>query len=197
MQWAAFLTFVLTACYTPGPNIILAMNTARLFGFKKTLPLMVGMTGGLFVVMTLNAFANIFIGKYIPSLLPALRTIGSVYLLYLAWKMAFPSKKAANETCLDSRVPKIADGFTLQFLNPKVILFGLTSMSTFIAPWASSRAPFFLCGLFLTVNCAVAFTLWALLGTAQGRAPGGQSRAMGVVMGMALAWCALSVSGIF
>ena len=52
MQWAAFLTFVLTACYTPGPNIILAMNTARLFGFKKTLPLMAGMTGGLFVVMT-------------------------------------------------------------------------------------------------------------------------------------------------
>ena len=58
MQWIPFLSFVLAACYTPGPNIILSMNTARLFGFRKTIPLMTGMTVGLFAVMMLNAAAN-------------------------------------------------------------------------------------------------------------------------------------------
>ncbi len=65
MQWIPFLSFVLAACYTPGPNIILAMNTARLFGFRKTIPLMTGMTVGLFAVMMLNAVGNLFIGAFI------------------------------------------------------------------------------------------------------------------------------------
>ena len=92
MQWIPFLSFVLAACYTPGPNIILAMNTARLFGFRKTIPLMTGMTVGLFAVMMLNAVGNLFIGAFIPKVLPWLRGIGSIYLFWLAWKIAFPKK---------------------------------------------------------------------------------------------------------
>lgn len=90
MQWIPFLSFVLAACYTPGPNIILSMNTARLFGFRKTIPLMTGMTVGLFAVMMLNAVGNLFIGAFIPKVLPWLRGIGSIYLFWLAWKIAFP-----------------------------------------------------------------------------------------------------------
>ncbi len=73
-----------------GPNIIFAMNTARLFGFRKTIPLMTGMTVGLFAVMMLNAVGNLFIGAFIPKVLPWLRGIGSIYLFWLAWKIAFP-----------------------------------------------------------------------------------------------------------
>ena len=97
MQWIPFLSFVLAACYTPGPNIILAMNTARLVGFRKTLPLMTGMTAGLFAVMMLNAVGNLFIGAYIPKVLPYLRLIGAAYLFWLAWKIAFPKTPASSK----------------------------------------------------------------------------------------------------
>ena len=195
MQWLAFLTFVATACYTPGPNIILATNTARLFGFRSAAPLMAGMTIGLLVVMSLNAAANILIAETIPLLMPWLRAAGSLYLFWLAWKLACP-KTSNNGTVQQQKVPGFLDGFTLQFLNPKVILFGFTSMSTFIAPWTDSKLIFFLCGLFLTLNCLAAFTLWAAFGDFSGRKLKNHGRAIDVVMGALLAWCAFSVSGI-
>ena len=197
MQWIPFLSFVLAACYTPGPNIILSMNTARLFGFRKTIPLMTGMTVGLFAVMMLNAVGNLFIGTYIPKVLPWLRGIGSIYLFWLAWKIAFPKKPSvAKGNDKQEKVPGIKEGFTLQFINPKVILFGFTAMSSFIAPWTDSRLMFLLCGLFLTLNCAVAFTLWSLFGDFQGRLFSKQGRTISLIMGALLAWCAFSVSGI-
>lgn len=197
MQWFAFLSFVLASCYTPGPNIIFAMNTARLFGFRSTIPLMVGMTSGLFAVMVLNAMGNIFIGAMIPQILPWLRGIGAIYLLWLAWKIAFPKAPSASKgDDIQKLVPGIKDGFTLQFVNPKVILFGFTAMSSFIAPWTDSKIIFLLCGLFLTLNCAVAFVIWSLFGELQGRFFSKQGRAISLVMGALLAYCAFSVSGI-
>lgn len=197
MQWIPFLSFVLAACYTPGPNIIFAMNTARLFGFRKTVPLMTGMTVGLFVVMLLNAIGNIFIGALIPQILPWLRGIGAIYLFWLAWKIAFPKGSSGSKgNAGQEKVPGIRDGFTLQFVNPKVILFGFTAMSSFIAPWTDSKLIFFLCGLFLTLNCAVAFALWSLFGDVQGRVFSKQGRVISLIMGALLAWCAFSVSGI-
>ncbi|MDD4159459.1 MAG: LysE family transporter [Synergistaceae bacterium] len=197
MQWLPFLSFVLAACYTPGPNIIFAMNTARLFGFRRTLPLMAGMTMGLFVVMLLNAMGNIFIAAIIPQILPFFRAAGAVYLFWLAWKIAFPKIYSASKGNADQeKVPGIKDGFTLQFVNPKVILFGFTAMSSFIAPWTDSKLIFLLCGLFLTLNCAVAFALWSLFGDIQGRLFSKQGRVISLVMGALLAWCAFSVSGI-
>ncbi|MFA7650786.1 MAG: LysE family transporter [Synergistaceae bacterium] len=187
----------MAACYTPGPNIIFAMNTARLFGFRKTIPLMTGMTVGLFVVMLLNAVGNIFIGALIPQILPWLRGIGAIYLLWLAWKIAFPKGSSRSKgNAEQEKVPRIRDGFTLQFVNPKVILFGFTAMSSFIAPWTDSKLIFLLCGLFLTLNCAVAFTLWSLFGDVQGRLFSKQGRVISLIMGALLAWCAFSVSGI-
>jgi len=197
MQWIPFLSFVLAACYTPGPNIIFAMNTARLFGFRRTIPLMTGMTIGLFAVMMLNAIGNLFIGAYIPRVLPWFRGIGAAYLFWLAWKIAFP--KASSESKrndIQEKVPGGVDGFTLQFVNPKVILFGFTAMSSFIAPWTDSKLIFFLCGLFLTLNCAVAFTIWSLFGDLQGRFFSKQGRTISLIMGALLAYCAFSVSGI-
>lgn len=197
MQWMPFLSFVLAACYTPGPNIIFAMNTARLFGFRKTLPLMTGMTAGLFSVMMLNAMGNLLIGTYIPKVLPWLRGVGSIYLLWLAWKIAFPKRGTSSKSgTAHEKIPGSVDGFALQFVNPKVILFGFTAMSTFISPWTDSKLAFFLCGLFLTINCAAAFILWSLFGDAQGRFFSKQGRLISLIMGALLAWCAFSVSGI-
>ncbi|NLD06347.1 MAG: LysE family transporter [Synergistaceae bacterium] len=197
MQWIPFLSFVLASCYTPGPNIIFAMNTARLFGFRRTIPLMTGMTVGLFFVMVLNAMGNIFIGALIPQLLPWLRGIGAIYLFWLAWKIAFPkTSPASKENDEQKNVPGIRDGFTLQFVNPKVILFGFTAMSSFIAPWTDSKLMFLFCGLFLTLNCAVAFTIWSLFGDVQGRLFSRHGRVISLIMGALLAWCAFSVSGI-
>lgn len=156
---------------------------------------MTGMFCGLLVIMFLNAAANIFIAELMPKFLPYLRAAGAFYLLWLAWKVAFP-KTCKNGTDVLVKVPNFIDGFILQFLNPKTCLFGFTAMSVFVAPWTKSRAVFLAFGVILAAGCAGGFVSWALFGDVQHRFFSKQSRAADIIMGLLLLWCAVSVSGI-
>lgn len=197
MEWTAFLTFVLISSHTPGPNIIFAMNTARIHGFSGAMPLAGGMITGLVIVMTACAAFNLVLAALLPAVLPWLRIAGAAYILWLAWKIAFPSPAAGAGG--DSAVPEapgFRQGFFLQFLNPKVILFGLTTLSAFILPWTTSRVWLFGGGLFLAMACFSGVMTWTVLGAIQKRVFTRQSQWVDYLMGGLLAWCAYSVSGL-
>ena len=194
MQWTAFLTYVLITCHTPGPTVILGMNTARLHGIRKTLPLIAGMSSGLFIIMLCCAAFNLLLARLLPSVLPVLRVGGAAYIFWLAWKIAFPKIGVSEGKELPP--PLFREGLLLQFLNPKVILLGLTTLSTFILPWTSSPAWVFGCSISLALLCTNGVFLWALLGAAQKRIMPAQGRFWDLLMGGLLAWCAFSVSGL-
>lgn len=195
VQWTAFFTYILITCNTPGPNVVLAMNTARVHGLRKTLPLIAGMMSGLLLLMTFCALFNLLLASLLPALLPLLRTAGTVYILRLARKIAFPKRSSRQNTTADE-APEFRHGFVLQFLNPKVILLGLTTLSAFILPWTTSKAWLFGCGIFLTLACSNGVLLWSLLGAAQKKMMTRQGRFWDYLMGGLLAWCAFSVSGL-
>ena len=192
MRWGAFLSYVFIACYTPGPNIILAMDTARRYGLKNALPLISGMCAGLFVVMSANAIMNIFISETAPQIMPLIGYAGAAYLVWLAVSAALP-RHAEGEQVSHEKVPRMADGFIMQFLNPKVIMFGFTSMSLFIAPWTDSKYIFFICGVFLVINCTAALMLWAVFGQLLQARLSGYSRTIDLIMAGLLLFCAFTV----
>lgn len=196
MEWTPFLTYVLIASHTPGPNIIFAMNTARIHGFFGALPLVSGMISGLVIIMAGCAAFNLLLARLLPAVLPWFRAAGAAYILRLAWKIAFPKSREGGEGDAVPAAPGFRQGFVLQFLNPKVILFGLTALSAFVIPWTSSKAWLFGTGIFLALACSSGVTLWTVLGAAQKRIMPRQGRAVDLVMGGLLAWCAFSVSGL-
>ncbi len=196
MEWTAFLTFVLISSHTPGPNIIFAMNTARIHGFFGAMPLAGGMITGLVIVMTACAAFNLVLAALLPALLPWLRIAGAIYILWLAWKIAFPRPTGSGGDDAVPVAPGFRQGFFLQFLNPKVILFGLTTLSAFILPWTSSRVWLFGGGLFLAMACFSGVMTWTALGAIQKKVFTRQGRGVDLVMGALLAWCAYSVSGL-
>ena len=196
MEWTAFCTFVLISSHTPGPNIIFAMNTARVHGFTGALPLTGGMITGLLIVMTACAAFNLVLAALLPAMLPWLRIAGAAYIMWLAWKIAFPKSAPSGEGEAIPEAPGFRQGFFLQFLNPKVILFGLTTLSAFILPWTTSRAWLFGGGIFLALACFSGVMTWTAVGAIQKRVFKRQGRAVDAVMGALLAWCAYSVSGL-
>jgi cysteine/O-acetylserine efflux protein len=196
VQWTAFFTYILITSHTPGPNIVLAMNSARLHGFRRTLPLIAGMVSGLLIIMICCALFNLLLARLLPSFLPVLRLAGATYILWLAWKIAFPKRTHAEGSQNAEEVPPFRQGLILQFLNPKVILFGLTTLSTFIVPWTSSKLWLFGCGIFIALTCSNGVLLWSLVGAAQKKILAHQGRFLDLLMGGLLAWCAFSVSGI-
>lgn len=113
------LTYAIVASFTPGPNNIIAMTQARHQGFAKTLPFVGGVAAGCLLVMFLSSYFNLVLQQYIPRIRPVLNVLGCVYLIYMAFKIM--RSTSANQADTRTKPYSFLFGFTLQFMNPKVI----------------------------------------------------------------------------
>ena len=74
--------------YTPGPNNAVASYSGFNFGFKKTIPLIMGVGFGYTVLVILINFVLISLFKTYPIIQEIIRILGTVFLIYLAYKRA-------------------------------------------------------------------------------------------------------------
>ena len=117
--------------------------------------------------------------------------IGAIYILWLAWK-TFRHKPVSEDSEKKSTVSFIS-GFLLQFVNPKVLLFGITVVSSFIVPYYKS-------GVVLTgFAVLIAFTgftstcCWSLFGSVFQKCFSKYHRIINSVMALLLVYCAVSL----
>lgn len=87
MEIMSVILFAISATLTPGPNNALVMGSAFNYGVRNTLPLLFGMCLGFPALLLLVSFGLDTVLKYIPEVLLYLRIVGSLYLLYLAYKI--------------------------------------------------------------------------------------------------------------
>ncbi|MBI1879250.1 MAG: LysE family translocator [Chloroflexi bacterium] len=156
------LSFVLISTFTPGPNNISSASMGVLHGYKNTLMYQVGMAAGVFCVMLLSGWLSTSLLNFFPTFESILRIIGAGYILYLAFGM-LKASYTFNEN--DSKPIGFAQGFMLQLLNPKLIVYGLTLFTAFLAPITSNTALLVLAVILLTATAFCATSSWALFGT--------------------------------
>lgn len=164
MNLTAFLSFTLLTAFTPGPNNILAMSNTSKYGLKKSINLIQGIFMGFLSVMILCSVFSVMLVNIIPKIKPVMTYIGVAYILWLAWHVVKSKSETKGENI--EKADSFITGFILQFVNVKIILYGITAISTFIIPFYSS---FFSIGgftLLITVfGCSGVFT-WAIFGAA-------------------------------
>ena len=157
MQIVPFLIVILIAMLVPGPNILLAMNSARVNGLRETRPLMAGISVGFAFVIFLACALNLYLARIMPAIRPYLGAIGATYILWLALQPFLPRKK--KRAAAQAGDKKFLTGVVLQFINPKIIINSILVMATFILPHYDSLSVFcfvaFLCGslCFITLHC--------------------------------------------
>ena len=123
--------FALTAAITPGPNNIMIMASGVNFGTQRSLPHLLGISVGfpLMIVLIGLGFGVLF--QRFPVLHEAIKIIGIVYLIYLAWRIA----NAGNQA--NARAPSKPFTFIqsalFQWVNPK----GWIMASSAIAAYTS------------------------------------------------------------
>src|SRR5271163_5035520 len=80
--------FLMVMGFTPGPNNILVASSGVNFGFRATIPHMLGITVGFPLMLLLIGLglARMFIA--FPPLHAVLKYICIAYMLYLAWRIA-------------------------------------------------------------------------------------------------------------
>ena len=104
------------------------------FGIIKTVPHMLGVIFGFTLMVSILNFGLINVFKIYPLLQDILKVSGSVFLVYLAYKIAF-SKNVDKE--YKQNPVKFIETFFFQFLNPKGVIVGIICVSTYVESGAN------------------------------------------------------------
>ena len=155
-----FLFMLGTGC-SPGPNNIVASYSGFNFGIIKTLPHMLGVILGFTLMVSILNFGLINIFKIYPLLQDILKISGSIFLIYLAYKIAFVSKISENQK---KNPVKFLETFFFQFLNPKGVIVGIICVSTYVEKGINFvNHSFWVIGV--SFLCAViSINFWTLIG---------------------------------
>ena len=146
--------------FTPGPNNAVASYSAFNFGVRKTLPIILGVGFGYTVLVTLLIFVLISVFQKYPFLQEIIRVLGSLFLIYLAYKISFSKSTSRSKT---ENPVKFYETFFFQFINPKGVMAAITLISKFV-----SQENYINSSITVIVVCSVtaflSITSWALLG---------------------------------
>jgi len=160
-QLLPLIFFCVAAAFTPGPNNIIGSYSGFNFGIRKSIPLILGVTFGYTILISLAAGGlNIVFNAY-PILKTIIKIIGSIFLIYLAYKISFQNK--IQEKKIKNPV-KFFDTFIFQFINPKGVFAAITSISLFVE-LGEHYIFHSLVVIIVSFFCAVtSITSWCLLG---------------------------------
>ena len=157
----ALMIFMFAAAFTPGPNNLLSSYSGFNFGIKKTLPLIYGVTFGFpILVIVINSGLIIFFKKF-PALQEMIKIVGSIFILYFAYKIALSKSNKEQEI---KNPAKFINMLFFQFINPKAVLFAIIVVSTFI-----NTRENFIRDTIIVLSVAISFSFvsilsWCLLG---------------------------------
>lgn len=160
----AFVMFATVMFFTPGPNNIMLLSSGLTYGFRPTIPHIIGITIGFaFMVGAVGlGLGTIFIAY--PILQTILKYIGAAYLVYLAWHIG-SAEPSAPEQDNRGRPLSFWGAAMFQWVNAKgwVMVIGTITAYAAIAafPWNIAIQV----GISLILG-AVSCTVWALFGTA-------------------------------
>lgn len=192
-QLIPFLSYVFVVTFTPGPNNILSMVNATQFGYKKTLNFILGIFTGFTLIMLLCSYFNLFLFNLLPKVKIFMGLLGAGYMLYLAYKIMSSKNRNGNN---DRKLHSFYTGMTLQFVNPKVILYGITVISNFIIPYYNSHLSLIFFSIFLSTVAFVATSCWAFFGVFFEKFLAKYRPQFNVAMGLLLIYSAISISDL-
>lgn len=188
---SAFISYVIITIFTPGPNTIMSMTNAAHYGLKKSYPFNIGIFVGFFIIMMLCSFFSVALFRFIPSIKPVMTYIGAAYILWLAWKIYNNKPHAVEEN--KSNTATFRSGLLLQFFNIKVILFGITVVSTFIIPYYNSWVDLSAFSALLALISLSATFCWAIFGSIFQKILVKHEKSFNIIMSLLLVYCAVSL----
>jgi threonine/homoserine/homoserine lactone efflux protein len=183
----AFLLFASVAAVTPGPSNVMLTAAGARAGVARGLSCLLGVTVGMGSMMFLVplGLGSLVLGH--PLALTALKWIGAVFLLWLAWKIA-TSEGGDGPTA--GRPVGFAGAAVFQWINPKSWLVSVSAAATYLNPESGGALvqSALLGGLFALAVLPSGF-LWLASGAAVQRLLQGRRarRAFSVSLGVLLA----------
>jgi threonine/homoserine/homoserine lactone efflux protein len=153
--------FALVSSITPGPNNLMLMASGANFGFRLTIPHMLGVSLGFTLMAVLVGMGLAQIFNIYPLSYTLLKGASVLYLLFLAWKIATAS--APNTSGSTSGRPfTFIQAALFQWVNPKAWTMALTAISVY-SPSQSLGAVALVAVIFGAINLP-SVASWTIFG---------------------------------
>ncbi|WP_321401895.1 LysE family translocator [Maridesulfovibrio sp.] len=162
-QIAAMCIFALSMSITPGPvNMVIVASGAN-HGLRKTLPFVSGATIGFILLLIVLGLGLMQIVTTHPILLKYLAIAGSIFIIYLGYKIgtARPDISIEEDSC-----PSFKQGLLMQWLNPKAWIACIAGLSMFMDD--KSLDPLLIFSILYFVICYLSLFMWAIMGSKVG-----------------------------
>lgn len=158
----AFATYSFVMSITPGPNNVMLTASGATFGFRKTVPHILGVSAGFSaVLLAVCAGLDALFTRW-PEIQSVLRWAGAAYLVYLGWRIL----RSGEAEAVTSRKPlTLMEAAGFQFLNPKAWVMTLTAAAMFLPrELGLLTASLYMVAVMWIVNLPC-ITVWALFGS--------------------------------
>jgi threonine/homoserine/homoserine lactone efflux protein len=167
MLLGPLILFALAVTLTPGPNVVLVTASGANFGFRRTIPQMLGITfafGSMVVAVGLG-LAGLVHGE--PRLYAPLRYAGAAYLVYLAWRIA--RADAGGATSASPKPIGFLAAVLFTWMNPKAWVSVLGALATYVTVGGDLLWQTSLIAAVLAAACLLSCVVWAGFGAVIGR----------------------------
>ncbi|MBC8210233.1 MAG: LysE family translocator [Gammaproteobacteria bacterium] len=187
----AFFLAIIIFAITPGPGVFALLARAMTQGAMSCFSLALGMTISDIIYLVFACLGLAVIAENWSGLFSVIRIAGALYLIYLGWKMwneRAPIAGRTNPATLQSEWKSLLQGFLISASNPKVILFYIAFLPTFMDLTVLSTEDIGVASLLCLVGLmiglmAIAFSAsWARRYFRSERAMTGLNRVAGSIM---------------
>ncbi|MFD4705416.1 LysE family translocator [Gottfriedia sp. NPDC058432] len=161
MNFTSFILYCFIVTFTPGPTNIVILSTVHNTGTKKALEYTYGATLAFGLLLLISAMLNTILIGIIPKILNLMQVIGSFYMIYLAYQIYKMDSSKSSE----KQSGTFMSGFLMQFLNPKVVLFTMTVIPSYILPYQVKMSTVTISVIVITIIGFLAFITWVLFGS--------------------------------
>ncbi len=155
--------FALVSSITPGPNNVMLAASGLNFGFRRSMPHLLGVNLGFTLMIFLVGIGLGSVFQQAPMLYTVLKYVGAAYLLYLAWKIA--NSGGVEEGEARGKPMTFLQAAAFQWVNPKAWVMAVGIIATY-----TPQAGFFANLVIATLVCGLvnlpSIGIWVTFGTA-------------------------------
>ena len=155
--------FALVSSITPGPNNVMLAASGLNFGFRRSMPHLLGVNLGFTLMIFLVGIGLGSVFQQAPVLYTVLKYVGAAYLLYLAWKIA--NSGGVEEGEARGKPMTFLQAAAFQWVNPKAWVMAVGIIATY-----TPQAGFFANLVIATLVCGLvnlpSIGVWVTFGTA-------------------------------
>jgi len=156
----AFCAFVLVSSITPGPNTTMLLASGVNFGFRRTVPHLFGICVGMIFMLTVVGLGLGSAFTEFPWTWHVLRVAATIYLVWLAWKLATAGQLQDRDV---ARPMSFLRAAAFQWVNPKAWVMAVGACTAYVLHpniWINAAV---MGGVFAAINLP-SITTWAVFG---------------------------------